>query len=47
MTKSNLQHVVNAGFDLDQIKRFANEILGTGLQRAQLVTRLGSQHNDR
>jgi hypothetical protein len=31
---------VDAGLDFDEIERLADEILGAGLQRAQLVARL-------
>ena len=43
----HLQHVVDARLDFDQIERLADEILRAGLQRAQLVTRLGREHDDR
>jgi len=31
----------DARFDLDQVERLADEVFGTGLQGAQLVTGLG------
>ena len=43
----HFQHVVDARLDLDQIERLADEILGAGLQRAQLVAGLRGEHDDR
>jgi len=43
----HFQHVVDACLDFDQIERLADEILCAGLQRAQLVARLGGDHQDR
>ena len=43
----HFQHVVDARLDFDQIERLADEILGAGLQRAQLVAGLGGEHEDR
>jgi hypothetical protein len=37
---------VDARFDFDQVKGFADEILGAGLQGAQLVAGLRGQDND-
>jgi len=37
----HFQHVADARLDFDQIERLADEILCAGLQRAQLVARLG------
>ncbi len=38
---------MDAGADFDQIEGFADEILGAGLQGAQLVARLGGNHQHR
>jgi hypothetical protein len=38
---------VDARFHLDQVKRFAHKVFGTGLQRTQLVARLGRDHQHR
>jgi hypothetical protein len=43
----HFEHVADARPDLDQIERLADEILCAGLQRAQLVTGLGGDHEDR
>ena len=43
----HFQHVVDARLDFDQVKRLADEILCAGLQGAQLVARLGGDHEDR
>ena len=43
----HFQHVVDARLDFDQVERLADEILGAGLQRAQLVAGLGGDHEDR
>ena len=43
----HFQHVVDARLDFDQVERLADEILSAGLQRAQLVARLGGDHQDR
>ena len=39
--QADFQHVVNAGFDLKQVKRFGNEVFGAGLQRALFLAGLG------
>ena len=41
-----LQQVVDARLDFKQIERLADEILGAGLQGAQLVARLSGDHQD-
>ena len=43
----HLQHVVDARPHFDQVERLADEILRAGLQRAQLVARLGGDHEHR
>ena len=43
----HFQHVVDARQHFGQIERFADEILRAGFQRAQLVARLGGDHEDR
>ena len=43
----DFEHVVDARLDLEQVERLADEILGARLQRPQLVSRLGGQHDDR
>jgi hypothetical protein len=45
--QTHLDHVVDAGFYLHEIEGLADEVLGTGLQRAQLVARLRREHDDR
>ena len=42
----DFQHVVDARFDLNQVKRLADEVFGAGFQRAQFVGRLRRQHDD-
>ena len=43
----NFQHIADARLDLDQIERLADEVAHARLQRAQLMARLRSQHEDR
>ena len=43
---AHLQHVVDAGFHLDQVKWFTDEVFGTSLQGPKLVRRLGRQNNN-
>src|ERR1017187_1893622 len=45
--QAHFQNIVNARAQLGQIKRFADEILGAGFERAQLVSRLRSDYEDR
>ena len=44
--QADFQHVVNAGFDLKQVKRLGNEVFGAGLQRALFVAGLGGNGQD-
>src|ERR1039458_4388126 len=46
MQEADFQHVVNSGQHLGQIEWLADEVLRSGLQRAQLVIRLSSNHKD-
>jgi hypothetical protein len=45
--EADFQHVLDGRQHLGQIERLADEILRAGLQGAQLVRRLGGQHQDR
>jgi hypothetical protein len=45
--QAHFQHVVDARLDLHQIEGLADEVLGAGLQRAQLVAGLGGKHHHR
>ena len=47
MQQADFEHVVNPHQDLREIERFADEILRPGLQGAQLLIRLGGNHEDR
>ena len=47
MQQAHFQNVVDARAQLGQIERFADEILGAGFERAQLVGRLRGDHEDR
>jgi hypothetical protein len=42
-----LDHVADAGLHFHEIEGFADEILGAGLQRTQLVAGLCREHDDR
>ena len=44
--KSHFEHVVDARVDLQKVERFADEVLGPGLQSAELVAGLSGQHDD-
>ena len=45
--QAHFQHVGHARQHLGQVNRFADEILRAGLERAELVTRLGGDDQDR
>ena len=45
--QAHFQNVVDARAQLGQIERFADEILGAGLESPQFVRRLGGDHQDR
>ena len=45
--EAHLQHVVDARLHFDQVEGLGYEILRAGLQRAQLMARLGGDHEDR
>ena len=45
--QANLEHVVDARQHLGDIERFADEVFRTGFERAELVIRLGRDHQDR
>ncbi len=47
MQQAHFQNIVNAGAQFGQIERFADEILGARFQRAQFVSGLGGDHQDR
>src|ERR1700690_3796349 len=46
MQQAHFQYVVNSRAELGQIERFADEVLGAGFERAQLVRRLGGDDQD-
>src|ERR1700685_2029174 len=46
MQQTHFENVVDAGPQLGQIYRFADEVLGSRLQSPQLVGRLGSNDQD-
>ena len=47
MQQAHFQNVVDARPQFGQVERFADEILGAGFERAQFVSRLGGDHQDR